>query len=106
MRFAVAIIFGGCVGLSGTLLHNSYPPFGILVSLLAIWIGSSVIRSMFNSRQCDFLFILGWMMLVLRASSLGNGGEILIEANTNGNLFAFGGTALLAISFLRSRVAK
>jgi hypothetical protein len=45
-------------------------------------------------------------MLVLRASSLGNGGEILIEANTNGNLFAFGGTALLAISFLRSRVAK
>jgi len=32
---------------------------------------------------------------------LGNGGEILIEANLFGNVFVFGGLGLLAISVFR-----
>lgn len=106
MKYLVALIFGALVGVSGTLLHNAYQPIGLLISFLAIWLGSTTVRSMFASRACNFLFILGWNLILLRASSIGNGGEVLVEANVYGNFFAFGGTALLAILFLKSQSQK
>lgn len=101
MKFLLSLLFGALVGMSGTFLHNGYRPFGLIVSLAALAIGTRLVRHMYLSKSANALFCLGWLLVIVRASSLGNGGEILIEANTFGNLFVFGGLALLAISLFR-----
>ena len=102
MKLIASLIFGVLVGISGTFLHNSYHPLGILVSLFAVWLGSRLVRNMYQSRSTNLLFALGWFLVIVRGSTLGNGGEILIEANLYGNLLVFGGAALLTLSMLRS----
>jgi len=102
MKLFASLIFGILVGISGTFLHNSYHPLGVVVSLFAVWLGSRLVRNMYQSRSTNLLFALGWFLVIVRGSTLGNGGEILIEANLYGNLLVFGGAGLLMLSMLRS----
>ena len=101
MKFILSIVFGALIGVSGTFLHNGYRPIGLLVSLVALAMGARLVRNMYLSKSANFLYAIAWLFVIVRASSLGNGGEILIEANLYGNLFVFGGLGLLAISLLR-----
>ena len=103
MKAVISLIFGVLVGISGTFLHNSYRPLGVTVSLLAVWLGARLVRNMYQSQSSNFLFAVGWFLVIVRGSTLGNGDEILIEANTYGNLLVFGGAALLMFSLLRFR---
>jgi len=102
MKLFASLIFGILVGISGTFLHNSYHPLGVVVSLFAVWLGSRLVRNMYQSRSTNLLFALGWFLVIVRGSTLGNGGEILIEANLYGNFLVFGGAGLLTLSMLRS----
>jgi len=102
MKLFASLVFGILVGISGTFLHNSYHPLGVVVSLFAVWLGSRLVRNMYQSRSTNLLFALGWFLVIVRGSTLGNGGEILIEANLYGNLLVFGGAGLLTLSMLRS----
>jgi hypothetical protein len=101
MKYLLSLVFGALVGISGTFLHNGYRPLGVIVSLAALAMGTRLIRNMYLSKLASALFGIGWIFIIVRASSLGNGGEILIEANLFGNVFVFGGLALLAISMFR-----
>lgn len=103
IRAVVSILFGAGVGVSGVFLHNSYRPFGLVVSLLALVLGAYLIREMYRSRLNSWFFLAGWVLVIIRGSSIGNGGEILIEANLYGNLFVLLGAALLTGFTLRSR---
>lgn len=101
MRSVVAGVFGVLVGISGTFLHNSYRPIGILVSLFAIYLALKLVKNMQNSKFPQLIFVIGWLFIVVRASTLGNGGEVLIEANLYGNMFVFGGMAIAFLALLR-----
>lgn len=103
MTAIISLLFGALVGVSGSLLHNGYQPFGVLASLIAVWLGARLVRNMYRSRSSQILFALGWFGVIVRASTLGNGGEILIEANLYGNLLVFGGSAILMITLLRKK---
>jgi len=41
--------------------------------------------------------------VVIRGSTVGNGGELLVEANLYGNSFVLGGAALIVMLTLRAR---
>lgn len=101
MKYLLSLVFGALVGISGTFLHNGYRPLGVIVSLAAVLMGTRLIRNMYLSKLASAFFGIGWIFIIVRASSLGNGGEILIEANLFGNVFVFGGLGLLAISVFR-----
>ncbi len=101
MKYLLSLVFGALVGISGTFLHNGYRPWGVVVSLVALAMGSRLIRNMYLSKLASALFGIGWIFIIVRASSLGNGGEILIEANLFGNVFVFGGLGLLVTSVFR-----
>jgi hypothetical protein len=58
---------------------------------------------MYLTRLTNFVFALGWLLIVIRASSIGNGGEVLIQANFYGNIFVFGGVGLIALFLLRQK---
>lgn len=101
MKAILAFLFGGLVGVSGTFLHNAYRPFGLIVSLLALVLALRMITNTYRAKMLQFVFVLGWLFVIVRASSLGNGGEVLIEANLYGNLFVFGGMALSFATLVR-----
>lgn len=103
IRAVISILFGAGVGVSSVFLHNSYRPLGLIVSLIALLLGAYLVREMYRSRLNSWLYLGGWVLVIIRASSIGNGGEILIEANLFGNLLVLLGTALLIGFTLRSR---
>lgn len=103
MKNIVAALFGAGVGVSGVFLHNSYRPVGLVVSLIAIAIGAYLVREMYRSTLCSWLYLIGWSLVVIRGSTVGNGGELLVEANLYGNSFVLGGAALSVALTLRAR---
>ena len=103
MKFILSAIFGALVGVSGTFLHNGYRPIGLVISLIALGLGARLVHNMYLSKVANVIYSLSWLLVIIRASSLGNGGEILIEANGFGNLFVFGGLAILAINLVRRK---
>ena len=103
IRSIISILFGAGVGVSRVFLHNSYRPFGLIVSLIALLLGAYLVREMYRSRLNSWLYLAGWVLVIIRASSIGNGGEILIEADLFGNLLVLLGAALLIGFTLRSR---
>lgn len=103
IRSFISILFGAGVGVSGVFLHNSYRPFGLAFSLIALLIGGYLVREMYRSRLNSWLFLIGWVLVIIRGSTIGNGGEILIEANLYGNILVLGGAALIFAFTLRSR---
>ena len=103
MKLIIAFAFGAGIGISGVFLHNSYKPAGITISLIAIWYGAYLVRQMHQSRWSNLSFSLGWLVMIIQASALGNGGELLVESNGYGNAFVLIGMALLAISLFRAQ---
>lgn len=97
----LSTLFGVAVGISGVFLHNSYRPFGVIVSLIAIVIGAYLVKEMYRSRFNSWLYLLGWALIVIRGSTVGNGGELLIEANLYGNVFVLAGAALIVAFTIR-----
>ena len=102
-RSLIALLFGGAVGLSGTLLHNSYRPIGLVLSLTALLLGAYLIREMHLSKLSSWLYVFGWFAVILRGSNIGNGGEILIEGDFYGNSLVLGGTILVVLYTLWRR---
>jgi len=103
MRAVIALLFGVAVGIAGTFLHNAYRPLGLIFALVAVALGAYLVREMYRARLHSLLFALGWIFVVVRASTLGNGGEILIQSNGYGNILVLGGALTLLVSALRFR---
>ncbi|MFM8446148.1 MAG: hypothetical protein ACKN9Z_02180 [Actinomycetota bacterium] len=101
IKGVLSTLFGVAVGISGVFLHNSYRPFGVIVSLIAIVTGAYLVKEMYRSRLNSWLYLLGWSLIVIRGSTVGNGGELLIEANLYGNLFVLAGAALIVAFTIR-----
>ncbi|NDA82217.1 MAG: hypothetical protein EBY01_04030 [Actinobacteria bacterium] len=68
--------------------------------------GAYLLREMYRSTLCSWLFLIGWALVVVRGSTVGNGGELLVEANLYGNSFVLGGAALMLIFTLRAGKAN
>lgn len=103
MKWLISALVGAITAVSGTLLHGSFTPIGLLISILAIVVGARMIARRYESRSCDLLFALGWIVIVIRASTMGNGGEILIQSDLAGNAYVFGGMISLAFTFILIR---
>jgi hypothetical protein len=97
-----AAIFGFLIAISGTFLQNAYRPFGLLISLASLALGFILVKRMYQTRSCTIVYSVAWVIVVIRASTLGNGGELLIQFNSMGNLYALGGTILLIIMLISS----
>jgi hypothetical protein len=102
----LALLFGVGVGVSSTFLHNSYQPFGLFVALIATSLGAYLVREMYLSRLSNLSFAIGWVFVIVRGSTLGNGGELLIESNGYGNLLVIIGVVILLLSITRSKKLK
>jgi uncharacterized membrane protein YeaQ/YmgE (transglycosylase-associated protein family) len=105
MKIFKAISIGLIVGFSATLLHNIYPPVGLIAALILTYLGVKVSGELFYTRKYQILTSLAWLIVVFRAGSPGFSDEILIYGNLAGNIFLVFGflTLLIGIILNRSR---
>ncbi|MEY3889955.1 MAG: hypothetical protein RLY62_137 [Actinomycetota bacterium] len=97
MKFLKSVFLGLLVGFSATLLHNIFPPFGLIGAIILTYLGVKVSEQIFIFKRYQIYTSLAWLLVVVRAGSIGFADELLIYGNTSGNVFMIGG--FLAILF-------
>jgi len=97
MKFLKSVFLGLLVGFSATLLHNIFPPFGLIGAIILTYLGVKVSEQIFIFKRYQIYTSLAWLLVVVRAGSIGFADELLIYGNTTGNVFMVGG--FLAILF-------
>jgi hypothetical protein len=101
-RNLLSLFFGIAIGISGVFLHNAYQPVGLIVSGIALILATYLLREMYRSRTSFLLFAAGWLFIVIRGATTGNGDELLVEGNFYGTWLLLGGIAWLLVAFVRS----
>ena len=103
MKLAKSILLGLLIGFSSTLLHNIFPPFGLVGALALTFLGVRVSGQLFMLKRYQFLTSLAWLIVVIRAGSIGFADEILIYGNTTGNIFLLGGFLVIILGLLTKK---
>ena len=98
MKFLFSLLFGAAVAVSATLIHQTLPPLGVAVGIAATYAGIWYIGRRYGKRRYKFFALLGWLIIISRAGSFGEGNELLIQGDNPGS-------ALLMVGFLIGLVA-
>jgi hypothetical protein len=106
MRYLNSLIFGAFVGFTATILHNAWQPAGLVAALLVTFLGIKLLGIKYYYRRFKVLASISWIAVAVRASTLGLGDELLIYANTYGNLFLLLGFVTLVITVLLPKAAS
>jgi hypothetical protein len=98
MKSLLSLIFGALIAIGATLIHQTLPPFGLLVSLSATFTAIWWVGRYFGKKRYKLWALLGWLIVIVRAGSFGVGQELLIQGDN-------AGSALLLVGFLLGTVA-
>lgn len=99
--FLRSLLLGAALATSGVLLHNAFPPFGLILSLLALL---GIIRFLAKSYRGNLalvIFMIGWILVLVRASFPSDGGEVLVQGNMNGNIYFTAGLIFIFIAVIK-----
>jgi len=99
MKFLKSVFLGLLVGFSATLLHNIFPPFGLIGAIILTYLGVKVSEQIFIFKRYQIYTSLAWLLVVVRAGSIRFADELLIYGNTSGNVFMIGGFLALLFGF-------
>ena len=100
MKVIRSLLLGMLIGFCAIMLHNIYPPFGFIGSILLTFIGMNILSKSFFYLRYQVLASAAWLGVVLFAGNPGSGDEILIYGNTYGNIFLIAGFIALVISLV------
>lgn len=100
MRVLLSFFFGGSVAIGAVLIHQSLPPFGVALAIIATYFAIWWIGRYFEGRKFRFFAVVGWFVVIIKAGTFGVGRELLIQADSPGSaLFNLGAIAALAAIF-------
>ena len=98
MKFLSSLLFGALVAISATLIHQTLPPLGVAVGIIATYVGIWYMGRKYGKRRYKFYALIAWLIVISKAGSFGAGNELLIQGDNPGS-------ALLMIGFLVGLVA-
>ena len=103
MKVIRSLLLGAIIGFCAIMLHNVYPPFGFIGSIVLTFMGMSIASKTFFYLRYQVLASAAWLAVVLFAGNPGSGNEVLVYGNTYGNIFLIVGFITLIISLVRPR---
>ena len=95
MRYLLALLSGAVTGAIAILLHQSVPPFGVIASLLFSYLAIWLVGRAFSSRSLKWVAALGWIAIILRGSTFGEGQELLVQGDGVGSTLLLLGTLIV-----------
>ncbi|CAN2215465.1 hypothetical protein MCEMZLE2_01088 [Candidatus Nanopelagicaceae bacterium] len=98
MNILSSLLFGALVAISATLIHQTLPPLGVAVGIIATYVGIWYMGRRYGKRRYKFYALVAWLIVISKAGSFGAGNELLIQGDNPGS-------ALLMIGFLVGLVA-
>ena len=98
MKFLFSLFFGAVVAISATLIHQTLPPLGVALGIIATYVGIWYIGRRYGKRRYKFYALAAWLIVISKAGSFGAGNELLIQGDN-------AGSALLMVGFLVGLVA-
>lgn len=100
MKYIISLFAGALLGVATVLVHNLWPPYGLIFVIIATFIGIRLIGKTFGGRAVRIIGALSWIAVVIRAGTIGNGDEILILGDNIGTYFIFLGSIATILATL------
>ena len=98
MKTLFSFFFGAVVAIAATLIHQSIPPFGVVIAIISTFTAIWWIGRRYGNKRYKFLALFAWLVVIIRAGTFGAGQELLIQGDNSGS-------ALLFIGFLAGLLA-
>jgi hypothetical protein len=98
MKSIYSLVLGALIAVAATLIHQSIPPLGVLVSIMSTYTAIWWVGRKFGKKRYKFLALLAWLLVIMRAGTFGTGQELLVQGDNVGS-------ALLLLGFLLGLLA-
>jgi hypothetical protein len=98
MKSIFSLLFGAFIAIAATLIHQSIPPFGVVIAIISTFTAIWWIGRYCGKKRYKFLTLFAWLVVIIRAGTFGAGQELLIQGDN-------AGSALLFIGFLAGLLA-
>ena len=98
MKYFLSFLVGGLTAAAGVFLHLSYPPAGLILALAGTAATFWSIGRSYGKSRFKVLALLGWIVVVIDATTYGDGGELLVQGDTAGTTFLVSAFIIVLIS--------
>ena len=100
MKYLLSFLVGGLTAAAGVFLHLSYPPAGLILALAGSAATFWSIGRRYGKRRFKVAALLGWIVVVIDATTYGEGGELLVQGDTAGTTFLASAFTIVLVSIL------
>ena len=98
MKYLLSLIIGGLTAAAGVFLHLSYPPAGLILALAGTAATFWSIGRHYGKIRFKVLALLGWVFIIIDATTYGDGGELLVQGDRAGMTFLASALTIVVIS--------
>jgi hypothetical protein len=98
VKYLVSFLVGGLTAVAGVFLHLSYPPAGLILALAGTAATFWSIGRSYGKSRFKVLALLGWIVVVIDATTYGEGGELLVQGDRAGMTFLASAFTIVLIS--------
>jgi len=98
VKYLLSFLIGGLTAAAGVFLHLSYLPAGLILALAGTAATFWSIGRSYGKSRFKVLALLGWIVVVIDATTYGDGGELLVQGDTAGTTFLVSAFIIVLIS--------
>jgi hypothetical protein len=98
VKYFLSFLVGGLTAAAGVFLHLSYPPAGLILALAGTAATFWSIGRSYGKSRFKVVALLGWIVVVIDATTYGDGGELLVQGDTAGTTFLVSSFIIVLIS--------
>lgn len=98
MKYLLSIFIGGLTAAAGVFLHLSFPPAGLILALAGSAATFWSIGRHYGKRRFKVAALLGWLIVIADATTLGAGGELLVQGDSAGMTFLASSLSIVVLS--------
>ena len=95
MKYLLALLGGAITGVVAILLHQSIPPVGVIIAMTFSYVAIKYCGRQWAGRSYKWIAAIGWIAIVLRGSTFGEGQELLVQADGVGSTLLLLGTVVV-----------
>ncbi len=102
LRSLGILIFGALIGLIGSLMFRSVPPWGLVLACATLLAASVLARAWAQTAGVISLGV-GWIVMVQILALEGPGGDVVIAAQPIGYVWVYGGIVFILAALFAPR---